>query len=855
MASITGVSSGNANSLYGNRNVISGLASGMDTESMIENAVSGIRMKISGLLQKQTKLSWKQEAYWGVTDKLVQFSRKYGSYTSATNLMSPSFFNKAVLTTAGGENASKISATGKTSSNVVIDGVAQLAAASRYQVKSGGVLNDVNVDPSGARFIQGDTEFKLDGKIETSNLQGALGLTYGSKSVVLQFESGDVYKNADEFAAAINKKLEDQTITTESGTAKASDKIKAEVKDGKITFSDKSGANNLVYITGTSGKLNETLGKPDYSGKDVSTIDLSSKSEADLKTVTTVMEQIAGKTMSFTLDGTTKKITLPTAEELAKYKTDKGLTAKTDEEALVSMLNDKLSTAFGPGKVEVSLGDMKNADGSANSNEVMGALQFTATKAGSNLVVTSDANEAMGMKMQETTYLNTSKTLEDFLGDKLNDDMALKAVGEKSEWKPVKGETDRFTDKAGNLVDQDGFRLDAKGNKLYSLTINGKQIGAYSKGTAMETIMVDINANAEAGVSVTYSKTTNQFVFTSSQTGAGRDISIGTDGVDASKDLGKMLFGEVDKTGDNYTEGKDAIIKMTINGTEITATRDSNTFDVDGLAITLKGTFNGSVDSAGAASFTDATEDVSFTTKADADKIVDAVKGFVTDYNEMVKTLRDSFATMPLKKTTSGGRYEPLTDSDMEGMSDSAIESYNEKVKTGLLFGDSDLSSLYSKLSAAIAPAGADGAALRNIGINTLYSGGLTTIDLDESALRTALENNPDSVRDAFSKTAGSGSTTDGLMVKMKESLDTYVATEGTKGVLITKAGSKYAAASLLQNSMKTQIDDYDSQVEKWQDKLSDKVDFYTSQFSRLEQLISQMNSQSSSLMQMMGGG
>ena len=49
-------------------------------------------------------------------------------------------------------------------------------------------------------------------------------------------------------------------------------------------------------------------------------------------------------------------------------------------------------------------------------------------------------------------------------------------------------------------------------------------------------------------------------------------------------------------------------------------------------------------------------------------------------------------------------------------------------------------------------------------------------------------------------------------------------------------------------------MDEYDTQIEKWQDKLSDKVDYYTRQFSRLEQLIMQMNSQSSSIMSMMGG-
>lgn len=842
MASVNSVSSSNANSLYGNRNVISGLASGMDTESMIQNAVSGIRTKISGLLQKQTKLSWQQEAYWNVSDKLVQFSRKYASFTSATNLMSGSYFNKSVITTANGANASKVTATGKTGSKVRIDGVGQLAAASRYQIDSGGVLDSVKTITNAAgdtlRLIEGSGRLNLADSTSTSNLAGNLTLNYGNKLINLNFSSGQVFTDAQDFADEINRQLSEQDVMTSGGgSSKASDLIKVEVKDGKIAFSDKAGGGNSVYIAGVGGKLNQTLGELDYSDNDIKEIDLSDKTENDLKTVTTVLDRIEGKTMNFSLDGSGKKITLPTKDELAAYKAENG--SATDEAALVGLMNEKLKSAFGAGKVTAALsGD--------------GELQFIAAKEGSNLVVSSEVNEAMGLKGMETTYLNTGKTLGDFLGDNLTDDMALEGVGDPSQWTPVEDKDGFFTDKDGNLV-KDGYRVDADGNKMYSLTINGKQIGAYSKETALETVMVDINSNTEAGVNVTYSKTTNQFVFNASETGAGHDISIGADDSAPTKDLGKLLFGEVDKTSAKYTDGKDAIMQVTVNDSTITMTRSSNTFDIDGLSVTVNGTFNSTmVDDKPV--FNTSTEAVTFTSKADTDKLMETIKSFVTDYNDMIKTLREGFATMPLKKSDKS-RYEPLTDDDMEGMSETAIENYNEKAKTGIIFGDADLSALYSKLTSAISPSGADGTALRNIGITSEYSEGLTTLSLDENALREALNTNPDSVRDAFSKVAGSGSATNGLMVNLKKNLDTYVSTEGFKGILVNKAGSKYSATSLLQNSIKTQIESYDEQVEKWQTKLSDKVDYYTGQFSRLEQLIAQMNSQSSSLQSMMGGG
>ena len=134
MASISSLmnSSSSSSSIYGNRtnNMITGLASGMDTEAMIEGMVQGYQQKILKLQQNKTMVQWQQAAYQSISDKLVEFSRKYMSYSqSTTNLMSPAFFNNAVITTAKGEYANMITATGKSSSNIVINSVNKLASA------------------------------------------------------------------------------------------------------------------------------------------------------------------------------------------------------------------------------------------------------------------------------------------------------------------------------------------------------------------------------------------------------------------------------------------------------------------------------------------------------------------------------------------------------------------------------------------------------------------------------------------------------------------------------------------------------------------------------------------------------
>ena len=94
-----------------------------------------------------------------------------------------------------------------------------------------------------------------------------------------------------------------------------------------------------------------------------------------------------------------------------------------------------------------------------------------------------------------------------------------------------------------------------------------------------------------------------------------------------------------------------------------------------------------------------------------------------------------------------------------------------------------------------------------------------------------------------------------GLIASIQKVTDRYAATTGaTKGILIEKAGSKYSPSAALNNTLLEQMKDIDKQVDKWQAKMSDKVDYYTNKFTQLEMLIAQMNSQSSSLAGMMGG-
>lgn len=853
MASISSLmSSGSSSSIYGSRNsnIISGLASGMDTEAMIEGMVQGYQQKITQLGQDRTMLQWQQSAYQSISDKLVEFSRKYMSYNSpATNLFSASFFNNAILTSANGTYADLVSATGKSSSTIVLNSVAQLAEAARY-----------THDASGLGTVGKGQPVKLDEKQPLSAMSGSLTLEYGNKEVTLDFGELELFNKADgtldtaKFQTALQDKLKEQKITTSSGDQVSADTL-IDVKvdsNGTVTLSDKKGAGNNVHFSGATGDLKNLVTSAGAEGTSSFTL---SPTEKVVKEGTSKAEHLFGKSFTVTLNGQTKTFTL------GDPKTD---AVPQNNEDIKKLLEKELDNAFGKDKINVTL--VPDADGKES-------FSFSVSN-GDTFRITSPVGEVLGLgENGVTSYVDTGKTLGDLLGKDLGgSDGWAKGVGQPHEVKDADGNIS-YVDNEGNAVDKDNYRLDKDGKRFKELTINGVTIGQYNEDTALETVLNDINSNTEAGVSVSFSKTTNQFVFTAKETGEGGRIDIGAG-------LGETLFGQIDYKDDgstilgdtqksSYTAGKDAIFHATINGKNMALSRSSNTFDLDGMSITLNGTFN-----KGSATDTpilssqlkgldpdkDTTifdlngDDVTFSSKTDTDKIIDVVKTMVEDYNAIVSEVKKAYSDMPLEKS-DGSRYKPLTDEDKADMTESEIKAYEEKAKTGILFMDRDLSSLYSALRSAVAPGGSDGSFLRSIGIKTSYEDGLTTLSLDENALREALEQNPDQVKDAFTKSKENGAASDGLMASIQKVTDRYAATTGaTKGILIEKAGSKYSPSAALNNTLLEQMKDIDKQVDKWQAKMSDKVDYYTNKFTQLEMLIAQMNSQSSSLAGMMGG-
>ncbi len=1024
MANINSISgSTTTTSSVSNPNAITGLATGMDTEAMIEKSVSGIKSKISSLQQSQTKVEWRQEAMRSILDKMSDLSSKYTSYTSPTNLMSNQFFTGNVTVTPTGAYADRVSATGKSNTDIQIKSVDQLATSSRYSVNASALNMASGLNAEG-------TAIDWEGTFTQPAFSGTLTLSYGNRTVDLKLDPDDLniggsdYQRANTtysksaaartLADAITKKLAETDVRNKDGElVKGSELFQGltVTKDGDIRFNGTTDG-QLVTITSASGDLKSNLGVGSssiriWTNTDQGTFQFYKKQNA--------AEYLSGKTIDVTLDGVTKSVSLGNltnltvstggtsspggANETDILSDDDTSSTATEDNALMQQLVKNLQTSldksFGKNRVHVTEKD--------------GALAFEATGGSTLKVAAEDAlSNSLGMgETGLTNYFDTSKNLGTLLKDETagntwfnqhttievdesqidtsrnafdkskgilydTDGNLVRKIGmayyrvdedgnqvyEQNGMKvdPTEIDTTRdpynpqisiLYDKSGNLVKKFGddyYRVDSDGDMLYELKINGASVGAFNGKNSLESVLNTINGS-DAGVTATYSRMTNQFTFTSKETGELGEINFDSplaarlfqangntttmktlkdalsgwkwdsDGSTTlsldGKELGSFkrtdtvqdvidainaggdytvafsdntgAFRLLDKDGNalsdslsltsntgssiaadstvppsigrpggffyglddsaQYTRGQDAQLTAIVNGKEMAMKRGSNVVNMDGMNVTLKGTFQTA----------EGEEAVGFQTSADTTEITDAIRSFVDEFNALAKEIHDAYSTQPAEKNSSThARYEPLTEEDKADMSDIAIERYEEKAKQGILFGDNDLSNLYSRLISAISPGGADRKAMEAIGLTTQYSNGLTTLTLDEGRLKSALEANAENVKNVFSSATVSSN---GLMSKMKQTLDTYGSTAyGNLGVLVRKAGSTRNSSSLLNNTMQSQINNYQTQIEKWQDKMSNSIDRYTKLFTQLEQLTAKMNSQSSALSGLMGG-
>ncbi len=347
---------------------------------------------------------------------------------------------------------------------------------------------------------------------------------------------------------------------------------------------------------------------------------------------------------------------------------------------------------------------------------------------------------------------------------------------------------------------------------------SGSTVFEFDGSTSLNTVLTQIS-NSKAGVSAFFDEGTNKVVMTRKDTG---NLS-SADSPDGSNIVfsGAFLTGFLNLGGD--AKGTDA--KFTLNGLE--TTRKSNTFTTGGVTYTLQNNFTG---------------DVRINVSNDTQKVFDTIKDFVTKYNELIEKING-------KITEERDRnYQPLTDQEREKLTDKQAEQWDDKAKSGLLKGDSILSSglnqMRSNWYASVSGISGAFSQLTDIGISTSanYSErGKLVIEGDGTKLKEAFEKDPQSVMDLFMKN-GSTTSEKGIVRRLRDTITQTVSKVEQRAGRSTWTSEQF----LLGRNLKS----VDSQITSFESRLTQIEDRYYRQFTAMEKAIQNANVQSAQLSQ-----
>lgn len=904
MASVSSTSSLGNTSLRG----FGGMVSGIDRDEIIEQMTLGTTTKITNAKGDITKLQWKQEAYRSLSDKIIGLSDNYGSFTSPSSLVDPTLFAKSIITTHGSDKSKNyVTATGTSDllDNVSISAVRQLATSTVQQSETRNgtlktTLNDLDqtkfessnlmntsldfglfnstttewTDKYSFVFPPSYTKTNADGTTETVDISDYYYASTPAefKELATKLNEALKYSNAKVNNEEISKVIE---FSYDETTGKMGiNEIGNGMGEYRISLTS-TALKGLGYDTSKGGSV---IKLEDYNNN-LSNIADHAVTRRD------AIDGLTNATVTFNYNGSQKNVTMLTQAEADKIRA-----IKKDSEGLSQETKDKLSaldketdrdklkemaTKLGINleALNKKLHGSDAAETALTEDEIKSAItdKYLAPEKMKILQegLQSRLNQAFGTD-NVIAELGNDGTLQ-FRTNDATSSVSISGGSGSTLWNLGVGAGASTKVNLKGTLSQDVLGIDLADEKYKDgLVINGVKIDGITKDTSISDILSKIN-NSKAGVKATYVDATGQFMLVSSETGKGREINL-------ESTLAQELFGGDPKNGAKKTDGQDAIIDVSYgNGVTVSMNRASNTFNLEGLSVTVSGVFGGEWKETVPETDKDGNEikdengntvmkkewvgntadTVTFTAKADVDKVTERVKSFIEAFNELATEVNTQLTSRPDKS------YGPLTEEQKAEMDETSIENWENKAKQGLLYSDTiirDLSGDIQSVMVKLMNSGVNYQDLEKIGITYSedYKDGGKLI-FDETKFRAAMESDPQLASDIFT---GGGSVSKGLTKIVEDTLTPYATRYasrnpngmgGSYGRLVEEAGSEKAPSTLSNNFIYKQIEEMNKRITELQSKLKTQQDRYIKQFSSMESLISQMNSQSSWLSQITG--
>lgn len=817
---------------------MSGMVSGIDTESLVSAMVSTYVSKKEKYQKAQTKLSYKQDAWKALNTKV------YSLYSSISSLRFSSAYSMKKTTVSDATKATI------TAGSNAINGTQSLQI--KQLARSGYI--------TGAKLAKGTTE---------DTTLASLGYTGADTTISVKTASGtkDITIGKDSKISDVVKAMNDAGVkasfdatnsrmfvsSTETGTANdfaltAADGngLKVLSSLGILVKSDATDAAykaNAAYALGTMGtdadgnvvsyfELDDDGNiKYDSDGKAIVRAGVTYSASETQKAIQEIMEKLANAYDSNSkLDAEKKELTSKIDYTEAKNAVNDVL-AKDKGSRLIQLLKteNQDKTYVGPdGQTYTGRSEVKDNDGNVTGYhyyntktiKVNGTYLDVEDEDKPSLDVSADEKIELASEeintLAEKLGLITKKTetAEDGTETEKTDSTALNTL--KSQLKTVMAVDDNaiYTDedKAAYYLSDDQM-TEAKA-RLEEIALATKANDATIAANSYWDVK-DYSAYYENGV-------------LSSDKLADLAASI-TDKITTAKEIvtGETAFAY--NEGATRVDAQDATIIL--NDAEFTSS--TNTFNINGLTIKALAT-------------TAAGETLSINTDTDTQGLYDKIKDFLSQYNEIINEITS------LYNADSAKGYDPLTDDEKSSMSDSEIEKWETKIKDAILRKDSTLGTIQNAMTSAMMQSytvNGKSYSLASFGISTLgylnasknenYAYHIDGDSEDTATagktdkLMTALENDPDSVIDFMKQ------LTSGLYTALDKQM---------KG---TNLRSTYTIYN--DKQMASEYSNYTTLIKQWEEKIQDYEDRYYSQFSKMESSLAKLQSSTSSLSSLFG--
>ena len=787
---------------------VSGMVSGMDTESVVKAYVQNYVDKKNKIKQSQTKLTYKQDAWKALNTKV------YSLYSKVGNLRFSNSYNLKKTTVSDATKASVSASSGAVIGTQTLK-IKQLAKAGYLTGAQLGKKTTEDSTMSSLRYTGGDTSISVR---VGSGEEKTIEITADTKisDVIDELKKAGVNASFDAnnkriFVSAKNSgKDNDFALTASTAQGQA-----ALTSLGLLTTAaaDMKGyANNAAYAMATDGGSYYELDedghiKYDNEGKAI-VREGAEYSEAKTKeNITNILTNLANA-----------------------YEKNPQLAAEK------TLLNSKIEYTNSKNKVD----EVR----ALSAEDVTGQELFDLVNARKDgaVYVDEDGNTYKNVKVNEDgsrTYYNESE-----------DEVGAKTVAEGEELSKIEDRVKDIAKKLGLITtttDEGGVETenDSKytefvtANTVHNKYVNDDTIdeAEYYLDEAALTVANERISEIDSTIA------SNKAYISENSYWDKKDYSDYYSEVDGSLDMSKIEE-LADSILNKITYGKDVIdsvVELDANAgaTRVTAqdaiielneaeyTSSSSNFSINGLNI------NALAETGDTA--------VTINTTQDNQGIYDKVKDFLSTYNEIINEMQS------LYNADSAKGYNPLTDDQKEEMSEKEIEKWEDKIKSAILRRDSSLGNLITKMTQAMSrpiQINGRGYALSDFGIQTL---GFLNAPKNEQYAYHIYGDEDDSA---------TSSKEDKLMAMINSDPDTVIEyMQNLASNLYETVGSEMKSSNLRSaytvyndKEMANDQKSYEKTIKQWEQKIADMEDRYYKKFSKMESTLAKLQSSTNAL-------